>query len=153
MLLITIHNNILLLNFIKTSALYNINSIGIHFVKHQYIYIYPKCYPYSFNNKFSIKLNYITINISYKILMFILVYHIIFIVHNNITQLFKLFFHSIKQEECNTFECNFDSGECTYGIEPYKDCKIALEGESKCFDLFNNTICDSQCNTEVFIIT
>lgn len=49
--------------------------------------------------------------------------------------------------ECNTYECSFDSLECTYQMRPYQNCSVIRQGV-RCYELFNNSRCDKACNTE-----
>ena len=49
--------------------------------------------------------------------------------------------------ECNTYACKFDAGECTYKMWPYRDCTVIHQGV-RCYELYNNSRCDSECNNE-----
>ena len=45
-------------------------------------------------------------------------------------------------QECNTFACDFDGGDCSLGLNPWRNCTIP-----RCWERFGNGQCDPQCNT------
>lgn len=45
-------------------------------------------------------------------------------------------------EECNTFACNFDGGDCSLGINPWSNCTASI----RCWDVFANGVCNEECN-------
>lgn len=49
----------------------------------------------------------------------------------------------ICDKECNTFVCNFDGGDCSLGINPWRNCTAPI----RCWEVFNNKICNEECNT------
>jgi len=50
------------------------------------------------------------------------------------------------QAECDTYQCNFDSADCTYTTSLYGECS-AIPFDILCYDLFNNSVCDRACNS------
>jgi len=48
------------------------------------------------------------------------------------------------QEECDTFQCDFDGTDCSYNTSLYKDCS-AMKFNILCDVLFNNSVCDQAC--------
>ena len=45
--------------------------------------------------------------------------------------------------ECNTLECKFDAGDCSYKKDnPWEKCKE----EEYCYKVFKNGKCDLECN-------
>jgi len=50
------------------------------------------------------------------------------------------------QEECDRYQCRFDSADCTYNINIYEHCS-AIRFGIPCYDLFNNSVCDRACNS------
>lgn len=51
------------------------------------------------------------------------------------------------QEECDTHGCNYDSLECSYDMKLYQNCSAIRQG-IRCYDLFENGVCDKACNSE-----
>lgn len=49
--------------------------------------------------------------------------------------------------ECNTYACDFDAHECTYQMRPYQNCSAIQKGV-RCYELFNNSKCNKECNNE-----
>ena len=45
-------------------------------------------------------------------------------------------------KECNTYACDFDGGDCSLGLNPWRNCTVP-----RCWEAFNNGKCDPQCNT------
>lgn len=46
-------------------------------------------------------------------------------------------------EECNTYACDFDGGDCSLGDRnPWRNCHV-----DRCWEMFGNGICDPKCNT------
>lgn len=45
-------------------------------------------------------------------------------------------------EDCNTYACDFDGGDCSLGINPWANCSAP----GKCWKVFMNGICDEECN-------
>lgn len=45
-------------------------------------------------------------------------------------------------EVCNTPACKFDNGDCSFGINPWRNCTAPIE----CWDVFMNGHCDQECN-------
>lgn len=46
-------------------------------------------------------------------------------------------------EECNSYACDFDGGDCTLGLRnPWRNCT-----EPRCWDKFGNGICNQECNS------
>ncbi|UYV71292.1 N [Cordylochernes scorpioides] len=45
-------------------------------------------------------------------------------------------------EECNSYACNFDGGDCSLGINPWGNCTAAI----RCWDVFSNNECNEECN-------
>lgn len=48
--------------------------------------------------------------------------------------------------ECNTYACDFDGTDCSYGSPIYQNCS-AIRFGIYCYDLFNNGRCDRACNS------
>jgi len=47
------------------------------------------------------------------------------------------------QQQCNTYECEYDGGDCSFGIKnPWAKCSPALQ----CQKFFRDGMCDEQCN-------
>lgn len=47
------------------------------------------------------------------------------------------------EEECNTYACNFDGGDCTLGVNPWINCTAT---SVNCWEVFGNGICNEECN-------
>lgn len=47
------------------------------------------------------------------------------------------------EEECNTYACNFDGGDCSLGINPWINCTAS---SVNCWEVFGNNVCDEECN-------
>ncbi|KAF4523890.1 hypothetical protein B566_EDAN016082 [Ephemera danica] len=45
-------------------------------------------------------------------------------------------------EECNSYACSFDGGDCSLGLNPWKNCSAGIA----CWDVFKNGECNSECN-------
>jgi Notch-like protein len=45
-------------------------------------------------------------------------------------------------EECNSYACSFDGGDCSLGLNPWKNCSAAIS----CWDVFKNGECNPECN-------
>lgn len=45
-------------------------------------------------------------------------------------------------EECNTFACDFDGGDCSLGINPWRNCSASIN----CWEVFGDGICNEECN-------
>ena len=52
-------------------------------------------------------------------------------------------------EECNNHFCNYDGGDCRLGINPWKLCNATSASGRNCWDVFNDGICNQECNTKV----
>ena len=50
------------------------------------------------------------------------------------------------QVECNTYACNYDNHECTFGHHIYENCSAIRQGIF-CYDLFGNGKCDPACSS------
>jgi len=50
------------------------------------------------------------------------------------------------QMECNTYACNFDGTDCSYGTSIYQNCSAVRYGIA-CYDMYNNSHCDRACNS------
>lgn len=49
------------------------------------------------------------------------------------------------EEECNTYACNFDGGDCTLGVNPWRNCTAA---SINCWEVFANGVCNEECNNQ-----
>lgn len=49
------------------------------------------------------------------------------------------------EEECNTYACDFDGGDCTLGVNPWLNC---TRSSINCWEVFANGICDEECNNQ-----
>lgn len=47
------------------------------------------------------------------------------------------------EEECNTYACNFDGGDCTLGVNPWLNCSAT---STNCWEVFGNGVCNEECN-------
>lgn len=45
-------------------------------------------------------------------------------------------------EECNSYACAFDGGDCSLGLNPWKNCSASIN----CWEVFGNNICNPECN-------
>jgi len=50
------------------------------------------------------------------------------------------------QEECDSYQCEFDGTDCSYTTPLYDHCS-AMQFDIPCDLLFNNSVCDRACNS------
>jgi len=46
-------------------------------------------------------------------------------------------------QECNTAACDFDGGDCSLGLNPWRNCTTT----KNCWQVFADGRCDAECNT------
>lgn len=49
------------------------------------------------------------------------------------------------EEECNTYACNFDGGDCTLGVNPWLNCTATTVN---CWEVFADGLCNEECNNQ-----
>lgn len=48
-------------------------------------------------------------------------------------------------QECNTYACDFDGGDCTLGVNPWSNCTATTVN---CWEVFGDGVCNEECNNQ-----